>query len=74
MSRGLNILVLKVGKLEKTLYDGRCTILNAFGFLSDAIARISVVGLNSNLVIAVTRLSTVFTGCGVFSLRIDFAS
>ena len=74
MSSGLNILVLKVGKLANTWNDGMWTILKAFGFLSEAIARISDVGLNFTFVTAVTRFNIVFTGVGLLSLRTAFVS
>lgn len=69
MSSGLNILVLKVGKLANTWNDGRWSILKALAFLSEASARISEVGLNFSAVTAVTRFSTVLAGAGVFCSR-----
>ena len=60
------------GKFENTVIDGRCSNFTAFSLTSDAIAKISEVGLNLMLEIGVTKFKTIFSGVGFALNQHDF--
>ena len=72
MQFGLITLKFMAGKFENTVIDGRCSNFTAFSLTSDAIAKISEVGLNFMLEMGVTKFKTIFSGVGFALDQHDF--